>query len=60
MRCKVRFENLCPKTYRLLINFYYRELMKAERLEQRETYVLLLRHLERQLRFAEDREAIAY
>jgi hypothetical protein len=53
---------LCPKSIRMLINYYHRELMSTNDLAARELYVNLLRHLERQLANAEkqDMEVMAY
>lgn len=45
---------LCPKSYRKLILHYQRQLMSEIDLANRDVYIYFLRHLERQLKQAEE------
>lgn len=47
------FEQPCPKTIRMMMNYYHRQLMAESENNKREVYKLLVRSLESQLAQAE-------
>lgn len=52
----MRFSDPCPKSIRMAICFYQRQLMEQVDPVKREVYQLLLRSLDRQLKNAEEKE----
>ena len=52
----MRFSDPCPKSLRMAICFYQRQLMEQVDPVKREVYQLLLRSLDRQLKNAEEKE----
>lgn len=52
----MKFSDPCPKSIRMAICFYQRQLMEQVDPVKREVYQLLLRSLDRQLKDAEQKE----
>lgn len=49
-------EPLCSKSLRMLISYYQRQLMSENDKTARETYLIVLRKLERDLKIADSTE----